>query len=220
MVCKISIIRNDNTHSISLFKRIFKKLSNYDDDNHIEVHLKPRTMIAEIDITCKSLNYYLSIMNALFKYSDNNEVAGVMDSLLYVLQYNEERYSTEYDDFQIIFKLKDNRYIDTWTLYSTNVYVYKCGKSKDVSLLNKSSDPIAEGYVMYDYDNHDFELTTWKDNRGLLNYISENLLYELVLLYNHNGKTDVFFTSNEEIFMACCKDHNTSNWSKMKKGEE
>ena len=211
MICKISIIRNDNTHSISLFKKIFKRLSNYDNDNHIDIHLKPRTMIAEIDITCKDLNYYLSILNQLFKYSENEEITAIMDSLLYVIQNDETRYSTEYDDFTIIFKLKSNEYINTWTIFSTNVYIHK---------YDKSSKPIAEGYVMYNYDDHDFEIYTWKDDRDILKYIPEELLYKIVLLYNYDGKSNIFFSNNNEVYIACCTDHNSRNWSRLKKREE
>lgn len=194
--CKFFITRMDNTHNLKAYKNAFKSLK-MDNDNYINIQIKPNTMMLQFEISCNSFNFYLDLLKSLLSIRANDEIWAVINTLFSFIDASSLDNTTMINGKRkvhfyggtITITQEESNTDSSWIFNSIDVYSAVINKEDiyDISFLNdtnlsilKSSSEINQYLqsVYYDYDNVKFATS---DIEGA--FTLKELVY-LAIMYN------------------------------------
>lgn len=237
MEIKMSITRKDNTHNMSLFKSILLNKNSglntkhhFDkEDNKIELRIRPRTMILEIDISCSNTSrpFFLDILSRLIDHTGNPDVKAVFDMLVMLLgdshsnivKRNNEMFTLNYKGGSVSLLISEPAEFLTWDMFAVDIGL--CGGTDTFFISTYSLDDgitlttqCSHGFiktvasVIFDYDLNRFHVI--RNDHISNRLLSDTACIKLMLLFNV-GKTQGRFCTIKDgdgnLYEVKCNNH-------------
>lgn len=193
--CIFFITRLDNTHNLKAYKKAFKSLDQ-NDDNYINIHIKPNTMMLQFEVYCNSFNFYLDLLKSLLSLNINDEIWAVFNTLFSFINTASLQNTTtiagkrkvHFNGGTITIVEEDYNTDTSWVFHSIDVSTTIIPNThiKHIQLANHSSTECIEPTlfekhlqsVYYDYDEVKFKVS------GDLDILDLQTLVQLAIMYN------------------------------------
>lgn len=187
MKMSMTIVKKNNTHDMKTIKKLLGKLINIDEENNIEMSLKPHTMILKMIINCKAYQYYFDLMSAFISNPDYY-IQGIGNCLLKIIDQSNTELSGIFEDVKKKYKIKysidgeiESKNFIIFPI-KVNVYAFKKIKTSNDIFSYETYDnkmPLLSALnVSYDYENKDFDISVNCSDKFKM------LLIHLLLRYN------------------------------------
>lgn len=187
MKMSMTIVKKNNTHDMKTIKKLLGKLINIDEENNIEMSLKPHTMILKMMINCKAYQYYFDLMSAFISNPDYY-IQGIGNCLLKIIDRSNTELSGVFEDakkkYKIKYSIDGEIESENFIIFPirVNVYAFKKIKTSNDIFSYETYDnkmPLLSTLnISYDYDTKDFDISEkCSDNFKML-------LIHLLLRYN------------------------------------
>lgn len=187
MKMSMTIVKKNNTHDMKTIKKLLGKLVSIDEENNIEMSLKPHTMILKMIINCKAYQYYFDLMSAFISNPDYY-IQGIGNCLLKIIDQSNTELSGIFEDAKKKYKIKysidgeiESKNFIIFPI-KVNVYAFKKIKTSNDIFSYETYDnkmPLLSTLnVSYDYENKDFDISVNCSDKFKM------LLIHLLLRYN------------------------------------
>lgn len=187
MKMSMTIVKKNNTHDMKTIKKLLGKLVSIDEENNIEMSLKPHTMILKMIINCKAYQYYFDLMSAFISNPDYY-IQGIGNCLLKIIDQSNTELSGIFEDAKKKYKIKysidgeiESKNFIIFPI-KVNVYAFKKIKTSNDIFSYETYDnkmPLLSALnVSYDYENKDFDISVNCSDKFKM------LLIHLLLRYN------------------------------------
>ncbi len=187
MKMSMTIVKKNNTHDMKTIKKLLGKLINIDEENNIEISLKPHTMILKMIINCKAYQYYFDLMSAFISNPDYY-IQGIGNCLLKIIDQSNTELSGIFEDAKKKYKIKysidgeiESKNFIIFPI-KVNVYAFKKIKTSNDIFSYETYDnkmPLLSALnISYDYDTKDFDISKKCSDKFKI------LLIHLLLRYN------------------------------------
>lgn len=187
MKMSMTIVKKNNTHDMKTIKKLLGKLINIDEENNIEMSLKPHTMILKMIINCKAYQYYFDLMSAFISNPDYY-IQGIGNCLLKIIDQSNTELSGIFEDakkkYKIKYSIDGEIEIKNFIIFpiKVNVYAFKKIKTSNDIFSYETYDnkmPLLSALnISYDYDTKDFDISKKCSDKFKI------LLIHLLLRYN------------------------------------
>ncbi len=168
MKMSMTIVKKNNTHDMKTIKKLLGRLINIDEENNIEMYLKPHTMILKMIINCKAYQYYFDLMSA-FVSNPDYYIQGIGNCLLKVINQSNTELSGVFEDekkkYRIKYSIDGDIESKNFIIFpiKVNVYAFKKIKTSNDIFSYETYDnrmPLLSTLIVsYDYENKDFNIS-------------------------------------------------------------